>query len=51
MTPTIRGMLEPDMSPQLLLTSIAIAIVVGVISGLYPGWRSSRLSPSRALNL
>lgn len=51
LTPTIRGMLEPDMSPKLLLTSIAIAIVVGVISGLYPGWRSSRLSPSRALNL
>ena len=51
LTPTIKGMLEPDMSPKLLLTSIAIAIVVGVISGLYPGWRSSRLSPSRALNL
>lgn len=51
LTPTIRGMLEPDMSPQLLLTSIGIAIVVGIISGLYPGWRSSRLSPSLALNL
>jgi ABC-type lipoprotein release transport system permease subunit len=30
---------------------LAIAVVVGVVSGLYPGWRSSRLSPSRALNL
>ena len=48
-TPTVRGMLEPDTSPQLLLTSVAIAVVVGVISGLYPAWRSSRLSPSVAI--
>jgi putative ABC transport system permease protein len=51
LTPMIRGLLEPDLSARLLLTSIAIAVVVGVVSGLYPGWRSSRLSPSRALNL
>jgi putative ABC transport system permease protein len=48
-TTGIRGMLEPDLSPKLLLTSVAIAVVVGVVSGLYPGWRSSRLSPSLAL--
>ena len=48
-TPTVRGMLEPDTSPQLLLTSVAIAVVVGIISGLYPAWRSSRLSPSVAI--
>ncbi len=49
-TTGVRGMLEPDLSPALLLTSVAIAIVVGVVSGLYPGWRSSRLSPSLALH-
>ena len=49
-TPTVRGMLEPDTSPQLLLTSVAIAIIVGIISGLYPAWRSSRLSPAVALH-
>ncbi len=48
-TTHIRGILEPDLSPRLLLTSIGIAVVVGVISGLYPGWRSSRLSPALAL--
>ena len=47
--PDIRGFLEPDISPKLMLISIAIAVVVGVISGLYPAWRSSRLSPSIAL--
>jgi putative ABC transport system permease protein len=49
-TPTVRGMLEPDTSPQLLLTSVAIAVIVGVVSGLYPAWRSSRLSPAVALH-
>lgn len=48
-TTDIRGLLEPDLTPRLLLTSIAIAVVVGVISGLYPAWRSSKLSPSVAL--
>ncbi|MES2466553.1 MAG: ABC transporter permease [Verrucomicrobiota bacterium] len=49
-TPAVQGLLEPDLSPKLLLTSIAIAVLVGVVSGLYPGWRSSRLSPSLALH-
>lgn len=48
-TPAIRGLLEPDMSPKLLIISVAIAVVVGVVSGLYPAWRSSRLSPSLAI--
>lgn len=47
--PAIRGLLEPDLSLNLLMVSVAIAITVGVISGLYPAWRSSRLAPSRAL--
>lgn len=49
-TPAIRGLLEPDLSAQLILISVSIAVVVGVVSGLYPAWRSSRLSPSLAMN-
>ncbi len=49
-TTHVRGMLQPDLSAELLLSAVAIAVVVGVISGLYPGWRSSRLSPSIALH-
>lgn len=49
-TPAIRGMLEPDLGLGLMSGSVAIAVLVGVISGLYPAWRSSRLSPSEALN-
>ncbi len=47
--PAVNGLLEPDLSPQLLAISVAISVVVGVFSGLYPAWRSSRLSPSLAL--
>lgn len=48
-TEAIRGLLEPDLSMGLLLTSIGIAVVVGVVSGIYPAWRSSRITPALAL--
>ena len=49
-TPAIRGLLEPDLTPGLMLMAIAIAVVVGVLSGLYPAVRSSQLPPSLALH-
>lgn len=49
LAPSIRGLLEPDLSWALMGRAVAIALVVGVVSGLYPAWRSSRLSPSVAL--
>jgi putative ABC transport system permease protein len=49
-TPAIRGLLEPDLSVNLMAISVAIAIFVGIVSGLYPAWRSSRLSPALALH-
>lgn len=48
-TPYVRGFLEPDLGWMLALRAVVIAMLVGVISGLYPAWRSSRLSPSSAL--
>jgi len=48
-SPGIRGFIEPDLNPRLMLISIVIAVGVGVVSGLYPAWRSSRLTPSLAL--
>lgn len=47
--PGIHGLLEADLGWSLALRGILIAVVVGIISGLYPAWRSSRLSPSIAL--
>ena len=49
-TPAIHGLLEPDMSLRLWSVAVAIAVVVGVISGIYPAWRSSRLTPSLAIH-
>ena len=49
-TPAIRGLLEPELNPQFLVMAVAIAVVVGVFSGIYPAWRSSRLTPSHALH-
>lgn len=48
--PAIRGLLEPDLGAPLLLTALLISVLVGVLSGLYPAWRSSRLNPAAALN-
>ena len=50
LTPAIRGLLEPELNPQFLVMAVGIAVVVGVFSGLYPAWRSSRLTPSHALH-
>ena len=48
--PAIRGLLEPNLSFNLILTAVTIAVGVGVLSGFYPAWRSSRLTPSLALH-
>ncbi|MBA2434755.1 MAG: ABC transporter permease [Chthoniobacterales bacterium] len=48
-TPALRGLLQPDLGFPLLALSVLIAVAVGVFSGLYPAWRSSRLAPSQAL--
>jgi putative ABC transport system permease protein len=50
MAPAVRGMLEPDLRINLMIEAVAIAMFVGVLSGLYPAWRSSRVAPSLALH-
>ena len=42
MAPAMRGMLEPYLGINLMIEAVAIAMLVGVLSGLYPAWRSSR---------
>lgn len=48
--PAIHGLLEPDLGAGLLAVSVGLAVLVGVVSGLYPAWRSSRMNPSHALH-
>jgi putative ABC transport system permease protein len=49
-TPAFRGLLVPELSLALAAVSVAMAVVVGVMSGLYPAWRGSRLAPTAALH-
>jgi ABC-type lipoprotein release transport system permease subunit len=47
--PAIGGMLAPQYDPQLLLLAMFVAIVTGLIGGLYPAWRATRMQPVEAL--
>ena len=35
--------------PTIILEGVAIAVVVGLVGGLYPAWRAARLLPTEAL--
>jgi putative ABC transport system permease protein len=43
------GALRPIYSPGLFVRAILVAMVAGVIGGLYPAWRATRMSPVEAL--
>jgi len=47
--PGIGGMLDPRYSPQLFVQALAVGLVTGVIGGLYPAWRATRMRPVEAL--
>jgi putative ABC transport system permease protein len=40
---------SPDVSPQLIFGAIFMAVVVGILAGLIPAWRASKLTPVEAL--
>ncbi|MCP4250860.1 MAG: FtsX-like permease family protein, partial [bacterium] len=41
--------LKPVLAPNIVLIAVGVAIATGIISGLYPAWRASRLDPVDAL--
>ncbi len=41
--------LQGTFTPQMLVETMFIAVGLGVLGGLYPAWRASRLSPVEAL--
>jgi len=49
LTPSAQGMLEPAYSLELFLRAFGIAFLVGIVGGIYPAYRASRLAPTEAL--
>jgi ABC-type lipoprotein release transport system permease subunit len=47
--PGIFGALEPLYSAQLFVQALVVALVAGVLGGLYPAWRATRMRPVEAL--
>lgn len=49
LVPSVGNVITPSFSIYIFLRAFAVALVVGVIGGLYPAYRASRLSPTEAL--
>jgi putative ABC transport system permease protein len=47
--PIIGGMLDPQYDLQLILLAMSVAIITGLLGGLYPAWRATRMQPVEAL--
>jgi ABC-type lipoprotein release transport system permease subunit len=47
--PLIKGMLRLSYSPQLLIQAVGAGLVAGIVGGLYPAWRATRMRPVEAL--
>ena len=48
-TPLLRGRIDGEFSPRLFGMAFLIAIALGVIGGLYPAYRASRMRPGDAM--
>jgi ABC-type lipoprotein release transport system permease subunit len=49
MVPGTYGSIDLTYAPQLFVQAIVVAMVAGVVGGLYPAWRATRMRPVEAL--
>ncbi|MFW6135592.1 MAG: ABC transporter permease [Chloroflexota bacterium] len=45
----IWGSIEPAYTPHIFVQAVVVALVAGVLGGLYPAWRATRMRPVEAL--
>lgn len=48
-TPWMSGKLQPYIGLDLVGLAMALSVVVGLLSGLYPAWHCTKINPSEAL--
>ena len=49
LSPAVNSMLEGIFTIDIFVRALALSIGLGVISGLYPAWRASKLAPAEAM--
>jgi putative ABC transport system permease protein len=47
--PAVNGFLTGTIAPMVMVQGLLIALVVGLLGGVYPAWRASRLLPTEAV--
>jgi ABC-type antimicrobial peptide transport system permease subunit len=48
-SPVLRISYAPYINPFMVVVSFALAVVISVLSSLYPAWRAAKMDPVRAL--
>ena len=49
LVPSVGSVIKPSFAIDIFLRAFGIAFIVGILGGLYPAYRASRLSPTEAL--
>ncbi len=47
--PAAKGRIDPLLNAELILGALMLAMVVGLLSGILPAWRSAKMNPSDAI--
>jgi ABC-type antimicrobial peptide transport system permease subunit len=49
LSPQVESLLQGVFTPYIFAQAVGVAVVLGVIGGLYPAWRASQLTPIEAM--